>query len=184
MMKKLLVLILVLGISSVANAVLVDMTVGGTTITRTASGSVTLYVTASDSGDGAKLGDIDALMTVTGGDVISGAMNLSDCASYGWDVSLSANPVGLGTAGVQMDGGMASTAGTLGVVGYVTIAYTMGNKDVVTVNFSEYYGGSYDTNFNEVMSDSFSTLGGVTIIPEPMTMALLGLGGLFLRRRK
>jgi hypothetical protein len=32
--------------------------------------------------------------------------------------------------------------------------------------------------------DDFSVLGAKTFVPEPMTMALLGLGGLFLRRRK
>ena len=36
----------------------------------------------------------------------------------------------------------------------------------------------------DLLDDALATMDSVTVIPEPMTIALLGLGGLFLRRRK
>ncbi len=51
---------------------------------------------------------------------------------------------------------------------------------IITIATGAGVNEAYDTNFSAIAVDSLA----IHVIPEPMTIALLGLGGLFLRRRK
>ena len=173
-MKKLMVLMLVLAISPLASAVVTISLEGeGTSILATPGTTVRINIDA----DGLLIA-MDALLGVSGGDIISGAMSKADAASYGWDPGLSFDPLGLGTASVEIGGGTFGDS-TIGTTGYIDIAFT-GGTQLVSLSAGQSFGGSMDTGFGV---PTFSQ-GVVTIVPEPMTLALLGLGGLFLRRRK
>ena len=170
-MKKLLVLVLVLGVSSFAGATTISLDGEGTEIIATPGDDITVYVTT----DGSLIG-FDVIISVAGGDVIIDATRTDGFIIFpGWDY---ANPIGLGTPVVEIGGGAFSPPAP-GVFGYATIAYT-GGTQVVSIAAGTSFGGSYDTSY---MSPDFST-GVVAIIPEPGTLVLLGLGGLLLRKRR
>ena len=66
------------------------------------------------------------------------------------------------------------TAGDMATISFVVTATT--TIDVVS--------GGFDGSDAVVGDGDDYGVATITVIPEPMTMALLGLGGLFLRRRK
>lgn len=173
-MKNLLIVMLVLGLTSLASATTVSLVDEGTIINAAPGTTVRLQVT-SDAG----LYALDAIATVVGGDVVSNATNLSDAATFGWDASLSFAPAGLGTANAAEVGLGTFGAPPSGVVAYFDIAYT-GGIQTVTIANAMGFGGSADTGF---MTPVFSQ-GVVEIVPEPATIALLGLGALALLRRR
>jgi hypothetical protein len=173
MMKKLFAMLMVLCICSAASASVVSLVGGGGGIVAPV-GDVWIFVQT----DTILLG-VDAILTVTGGDIINAAMSPSDSGSYGWDpANFPIPPIGVGTAVVEIGGG-SFTGAPVGNVGYVVVAYT-GGTQVVSLAGGTAHGGSMDIGFGV---PSFST-GAVTITPEPMTIALLGLGGLVLLRRR
>src|SRR4030042_6520739 len=96
MMKKLLVFMLVLGMTSLAGATTVSLSDEGAIINAT-SGSVVRLTLHSDAG----LWALDAIATVVDG-TVSAATNKLDCAAYGWDPGLSFNPTGIGKAGAEI----------------------------------------------------------------------------------
>jgi len=165
-MKKLLVFILVLGIASSANAVLI--TVDGQT------------------GNEFDIQEITTI-TVVGEDAESwmGYIIIQE----GGSGTLS-NPIALGAAG---DMGAASPYSEAGWgTGYeLTVAMSPGGVPAISAGpqFSFDYTGSVgDTVTILLFLDPDFTIPVASIklnvIPEPMTVILLGLGSLFLRRRK
>ncbi len=164
-MKKLLAMILVLGMASLASAGLIvegleyEVDTSTNTITVTGTG-VTGYLfnLMPDAG------------VLTNGVVSSAFTTVNDPGLWAGDYGE------MGWAGAS-----ASTTDALGKSGVIfTINFDPGTTEVSF--YESAFMGSSQVNFagGEVAGlDGFSMA-----IPEPMTMALLGLGGLFLRRRK
>jgi hypothetical protein len=188
-MKKLLVLALVLSMATMASAGL-QISINGqqeaeeATITVVPSGSVTLDIW-TDSAISDVLGGTGfyALAAPTSGGTLSGGILAN--ATY-WGCSIIQDAAGAGIALPAGDNGpygaIAIAPGydviPLGTTIFDGIAFHCEGPGDVVVSLYMING---DTG--ELFGPAIDT---VTIhqIPEPMTMALLGLGGLFLRRRK
>ena len=173
-MKKLLILVLVLGLSTVASAAL-QLSVNGVT---------------GAGIQGAKAGDVIGVV--------------SDTDDSGYDYFLTV-ALGVGTYGdfgtvskwqPHADGGHAG--GDAAVTDYTTYYAAYFDRTVMIsakdtsspfdiaagTQFSMSILAGATTGFQiDLMNDALTILDSV-YVPEPMTIALLGLGGLFLRRRK
>jgi len=164
-MKKLIVLTVILGLATVANAGLVStnsVVTGGVTWSVAADQLVGVSdsVTANQGGYG--VGDPTGGITVTGYSLpedVPGQMNAGDLAGIadstlwdGYDLSAGGSVVYQPIAGDWFVFDLSGTSGNIDIYDYDVSVYT--------------------------------PAGTLNIIPEPATIALLGLGGLLLRRRR
>lgn len=171
-MKKLLILVLVLGLASAANAVIdVDFGIGGSPVTQVTLGigeTVTLQLIANTT------------------DAYAGYTFITDIGGgYLYSTPAYAKFTGTGTATAA-----AGPDKTLGYAGSWNAWYVGANdmtppSDILTgVQYNlDIIGVAVGTQYISL------THGGGTstipiIVPEPITIGLLGLGGLFLRRRR
>ena len=192
-MKKFLILMLVLCLASAANAVVVsttqgyyyEMEVSATSSTIDVGDTVTVEISAGtdSTGTSAMLGtilNISAASSATvatisnSGDWSVAPVPTTTASGGGYNVNVSGTPL---TTGIPT-GNSIYTVTFVAVAGNVTIDATGGNWDgftaAVGIDDGQYeYGAIYGLPYAQV-----------TVVPEPMTIALLGLGGLFLRRRK
>jgi hypothetical protein len=174
MKKKLFALLSVLCTASLAGATTISFEDEGTTIITTPGSVVNLNIVTD--------GPLDFLYVIASveGDVsITGAIGIDDAAAYGWDPSLSFDPLITGnTAEIGMALFGSSNGGP--VVGYVEVTYGSGTVFVSGCAppppgfWIDIYPPPYP-----VFSSSV-----VTIIPEPAAIVLLGLGALALLRRR
>ena len=164
-MKKLLILLLVLAFASTSYGAYSDdfeLELSGTTLTivgliAPASGSEMMYVVMDQGGpgDGYQFG---TPTTIIGSPATAGSLRAIDVIN---DEDYDAFQFGAGSTGLEEPAWDAATG------------------DWFTVQYSGDVG-----DFVDVYDDEVEYLGTMEIIPEPITIALLGLGGLFLRRRK
>jgi hypothetical protein len=188
-MKKLLVVMLVLAMASVANAALsLWMTVDGSVVTELTIATGDTVVIAL-VGDGTAAQGVSIMGIVTEGTTGSGTLSLDSAVityvgkpssvmtafdngdSFDW------TPDGDGVEFVLTNlpppgPGVDGPAPLDGILVDSMVFTCTGTGDVILA--------LGDSDFGLLM-DSAITIHQVT--PEPMTMALLGLGGLFLRRR-
>jgi hypothetical protein len=166
MMRKLLVLTLVLGMATAANAVIVNVN-GQTGEVLVMPGEVAaITVVSEDTANWLGYlivpeGQAGALSNAAVTD-LAGDAALAGAAAY--------TEAGWGAGYELATGGTASTPAGVGV--QFTLDYS----------YADYVEGTTLQLF--VDPDYDVPAAAVSIIPEPMTVVLLGLGGLFLRRRK
>ena len=168
-MKKLLVLTLVLGLATVVSAVPasdladiagMDYTVVGNTVTILSTAGVANFSLGQITPDTGTLtvGTVPSTFNAVAGD------GMADLAGTGI----------MGVSGAVSGTPPAYVTGTM-----YTFTYAGGT---LLITLEDSFLGESSVQWE---TDAVTSLTGATItIPEPMTIALLGLGGLFLRRKK
>lgn len=161
-MKKLLVLMLVLGMSSLANAT-IEMAVDGTPTDETPLTSFTLSA------------------ELTSGDVLRYDIGFKIIGGGAFDISAISFPTSMDLPGkVEVKPGYEL---------FVTQAQIFSPAVPAPATLADgigFSGGVQGQTTIEMWDTTGegALVGTLTVIPEPMTIALLGLGGLFLLRRR
>jgi hypothetical protein len=178
-MKKLLILMLVLGMASIAAATPITCTlslttadpiVQGTTITVQLKADQKIWsvgnidFTTDTTGNDMTLGSWQASPATSDNGTLNGDADLIDDASAGWTSPYVAADTVIYEFDVYYD-----AAGWVSATDVGTYDLANPDWDLMTSPMDEqYYVAAYSNLY----------------LPEPMTVALLGFGALFLRRRK
>jgi len=174
-MKKLLILVMVLAMASFANATLVSIS-GPSTLDKDTTATYTVSYSgtpAVGSADIDAVADLATKGTLSGGAIV--ATNRDTTTDW---IAL---PVGTNQNGYEFSAANATSGIALGTDLFTFVLTAVGNVgQVITLSMSE--NSFYDAVFVALPGVTLSGMD-VTITPEPMTIALLGLGGLLLRRR-
>lgn len=192
-MKKFLIVMLVLALTSMANAAVLELLVGGSSTVADGAGTVTVDLVSPDitvsAIGGAGAGDLDiiassglAIPTVGTFGAVSSLIGFMQPAGFALNVGAIVGPDIIGISGGADAGKEAGLGDVLysftinipgGSVGETLTPFMGGTDYVMSLTTSPMF-----------WAGSSLTLNPLTVVPEPMTIALLGLGGLFLRRRK
>jgi hypothetical protein len=106
-------------------------------------------------------------------------MSPDDASGYGWDPGFPIYPIGVPGKSVEIGGGNFS-GNASNPVGYWLVHFDGWAEITLTLLPGQAHGGSSDINFETPTITGSGTI----FIPEPMTAALLVLGGLALLRRR
>jgi hypothetical protein len=197
-MKKLLIFMLVLGLASAANATLswsLEFNSGPGPFEVLPGDAIVATLTLSGSYDSTAVS-----IGYIGDGAIGGTMTDSDLnalynvARYPGMTRDEAIIAGFPDAASYCDGDAiyisgATTSGfpVTPVSMVLTLDYTVDSGaaagSTVTISANPGFGGSKDVVLINLVEVAVPDLG-LNVVPEPMTIALLGLGGLFLRRRR
>jgi len=175
-MKKLLALVLVLGVASVANAGFI--LTGPTTL---GLGAVGDYSISTDIPNLA----LAAFQVTSSGPAITNFAIVASPRSTADDSPI--NAAGWFGISAPFASGAYSSALTGPLATFrLTAPLTMGSFDITVKNDNSGngpLGGSYDTQFNQI-SDVPDLVTRCVVTPEPITLSLLALGGLVALRRR
>jgi hypothetical protein len=178
MMKKLLIFMLVLGMASWANATL---SISGPN-TLMVGDSATYYV-SYNTADLISV-DVDILTS----NAAKGSLSMVEGTGYLSEITATNKTPDYDYVGPSYSGGSGYEVAFLNMnssaaLGPDLFYFTMNAVAAGKVNLSMAEVTFYDTTWTQVLG---TTLNGmeVTILPEPATIMLLGLGSLLLRRRK
>ena len=193
-MKKLLVMALVLGLGAYASA-------GLEWVIEGASGAdgkimpgdmLTLTLNSTDPATGVRIGaitDNGADGFFTGSDVaaVFTAKQSGGRSAADFDAALAG--FGLPASGLDADDWAwidAVSSGDTALAGVLMLQYTAGGPGDVVISALPDPTGQLGLPASVILQSGPVDMPELafTVIPEPMTLALLGLGGLFLRRRK
>ena len=179
-MRRLLVLMLVLGMTSVASAATVAV------YTNVTQGNIDALTALNADGDAIKI--VIGLDAASAGGNVGFSVDIENSTGatgtvlqpLSWMMQATAKAaVPFGAAG-QTQGFNDGVIGMPAPVGdWLQVDFTI---PVGTVAGDP--GGTVDIGYNGVLCGAAPAGAGLPLVPEPMTIALLGLGGLFLRRRK
>jgi hypothetical protein len=171
-MKKLLILMMVLGLTSVVSALTVRLSTDGTNasdyLEATAGSSHTIYVISNTSGSAGIYWtylemDLPSPVTISDVTALPAAGNLASVTDYSVSDFVDWELAAYDSAGNVLAGAQFS----------------------FSVTFASDWDGTFFAFWITTPNDENYPVEHVLgIIPEPITIALLGLGGLFLRRRK
>jgi len=166
-MKKLLVLILVVGLASVSYGSLVPVAsnftavLSGTTLTISS-----LVAVAAGSNMNVGLYDLSGTHTFTSPAILGSPATAGSLRAI---AVFNSEEDGYGTDFWGGSTGLESPAWDAAAGAWYTLTYSGNVGDALDV---------------ENVANNYASVGTIYVTPEPMTLSLLGLGGLFLRRRK
>lgn len=185
-MKKLLALVLVFAVSSVASAAL-TLDVG---LARMDLGTTQ---TIGLSGDGQTPGPVTAYIMVEGPASIAGGTNLYPGGGLQAYIEAEAIAEGMGVSVEELLVQFREFVGMPNLSDVSTVVLAAGAIPVpplegvlvsdITLTAGDVEGIATLTLLGEDFATVYDSVD-VEVIPEPVTIALLGLGGLFLRRRR
>lgn len=185
MMKKLFVAVLVLAVSSVASAAL-TLDIGEAEMDFGATQAIGI------SGDGATASPVSSYLLVEGPATIAGGtIDYAGTLSGLMDAEAIADGLGVPLPDALAQIRTLTGRPNLNDISAITLAdgaippAPLDGTLVsgITLTAGDVEGVATLTLVSDDFATEFAT-GSVTVVPEPITIALLGLGGLFLRRRR